>query len=59
LLDDHGATCRSAETNTARDRQARRTGWFDATVVRYAVMLNGFDAIALTKLDVLDEFDEN
>jgi len=36
----------------------RRTGWFDAAVVRYAVMLNGFDAIALTKLDVLDEFEE-
>jgi adenylosuccinate synthase len=36
----------------------RRTGWFDAVVVRYAVMLNGLDAIALTKLDVLDEFDE-
>jgi adenylosuccinate synthase len=36
----------------------RRTGWFDAVVVRYAVMLNGLDALALTKLDVLDEFDE-
>jgi adenylosuccinate synthase len=36
----------------------RRTGWFDAVVVRYAVMLNGLDAIALTKLDVLDQFDE-
>jgi len=36
----------------------RRTGWFDATVVRYAVMLSGCDALALTKLDVLDEFDE-
>jgi adenylosuccinate synthase len=36
----------------------RRTGWFDAVVVRYSVMLNGLDAIALTKLDVLDEFDE-
>jgi adenylosuccinate synthase len=36
----------------------RRTGWFDAVVVRYAVMLNGIDVIALTKLDVLDEFDQ-
>ncbi len=36
----------------------RRTGWFDAVVVRYSVMLNGLDAISLTKLDVLDEFDE-
>ncbi len=36
----------------------RRTGWFDAMVVRYSVMLNGLDALALTKLDVLDELDE-
>jgi adenylosuccinate synthase len=36
----------------------RRTGWFDAVVVRYSVMINGLDAIALPKLDVLDELDE-
>jgi adenylosuccinate synthase len=36
----------------------RRTGWFDAMVVRYAVMVNGVSAIALTKLDVLDEMAE-
>ena len=36
----------------------RRTGWFDAVVARYSVMLNGLDALALTKLDVLDELDE-
>ncbi len=36
----------------------RRTGWFDAVVVRYATMINGLDAIALTKLDVLDGLDE-
>jgi adenylosuccinate synthase len=36
----------------------RRTGWLDLPVLRTAVMLNGLDAIALTKLDVLDEFDE-
>lgn len=34
----------------------RRCGWFDAVVVRYAVMLNGLDYIALTRLDVLDQF---
>jgi adenylosuccinate synthase len=33
----------------------RRCGWFDGVVGRYAVRLNGFDTIALTKLDVLDE----
>jgi adenylosuccinate synthase len=32
----------------------RRCGWVDAVALRYAVRLNGFDAIALTKLDVLD-----
>jgi adenylosuccinate synthase len=36
----------------------RRTGWFDAVVVRYSAMLNGLDTLALTKLDVLDDFDE-
>ncbi|MBO0719649.1 MAG: adenylosuccinate synthetase, partial [Blastocatellia bacterium] len=36
----------------------RRTGWFDAVVARYAVMVNGLDALALTKLDVLDEMEE-
>ena len=36
----------------------RRCGFFDAVAVRYAVRLNGFDTLAITKLDVLDEFDE-
>lgn len=36
----------------------RRTGWFDAVVARYAVMVNGLHALALTKLDVLDDLDE-
>ena len=31
----------------------RRVGWFDALIGRYAVMINGIDSIALTKLDVL------
>lgn len=35
----------------------RRCGWFDALVVRYAVRVNGLTGIALTKLDVLDDFD--
>jgi len=33
--------------------RTRRTGWFDALMCRYAAMVNGMDAIALTKLDVL------
>jgi adenylosuccinate synthase len=32
----------------------RRCGWFDAVVARYSVRVNGFDSLALTKLDVLD-----
>ncbi len=36
----------------------RRCGWFDATVVRYAVRVNGLTGLAVTKLDVLDGFSE-
>jgi adenylosuccinate synthase len=35
----------------------RRTGWYDAVVVRYAARINGLDSMALTKLDVLDGHD--
>ena len=35
----------------------RRCGWCDLVAVDYAVKVNGLDGIALTKLDVLDEFD--
>src|SRR5688572_447246 len=36
----------------------RRCGWYDAVVVRYSARINGLDAVALTKLDVLDGLDE-
>lgn len=36
----------------------RRCGWYDAVAVRYAVRINGLDALALTKLDVLDGLDQ-
>ncbi len=36
----------------------RRTGWLDLPVLRTAALINGLDDIALTKLDVLDEFEE-
>jgi adenylosuccinate synthase len=36
----------------------RRCGWFDAMVVRYAARVNGLTALAVTKLDVLDVFDQ-
>ncbi len=36
----------------------RRCGWFDAALVRQSVKVNGITGIALTKLDVLDGFEE-
>ena len=42
-------------TSTGRPR---RTGWFDAVVARTAVELSGCDAVAITKLDILDDFAE-
>jgi len=36
----------------------RRCGWFDAALVRQTIKVAGIDGIALTKLDVLDGFDE-
>ena len=36
----------------------RRCGWYDAVVVRYSARINGLDALALTKLDVLDGLPE-
>lgn len=39
-------------------KRPRRCGWFDAVATRYAAELNGFDSVALTKLDVLDALPE-
>jgi len=36
----------------------RRTGWLDALALRYAARVNGLDALAITKLDVLDGFEK-
>jgi len=38
--------------------RARRIGWFDAMVVRKSVRLSGIEELAITHLDVLDQFDE-
>ena len=35
----------------------RRCGWFDVPLLRYTSMLNGFDSLAVTKLDVLDHLE--
>ena len=36
----------------------RRCGWFDAVTMKYAVLVGGLTSIALTKIDVLDGFEE-
>jgi adenylosuccinate synthase len=41
--------------NTGR---RRRPGWFDAVMLRHAVRLNSLSEVAITKLDILDAFDE-
>jgi adenylosuccinate synthase len=46
---------RGAEYGTSTGRP-RRCGWYDAVAVRFSVRLAGYSAIALTKLDVLDQF---
>jgi adenylosuccinate synthase len=48
---------RGREFGVVTGRQ-RRCGWFDAVAVRQAIKIGGIDGIALTKLDVLDGFDE-
>ena len=48
---------RGAEFGTVTGRK-RRCGWFDAVLVRQTALTGGIDGIALTKLDVLDGFDE-
>ncbi len=39
-------------------KRPRRCGWFDAIATKYAAELNGFNSVALTKLDVLDALEE-
>ena len=48
----------SGQEYGASTGRPRRCGWYDAVVVRYAARINGLDALALTKLDVLDGLDE-
>ena len=59
LFDDVGQRLgeRGREFGTVTGR-ARRCGWFDACLVRQVIKLSGINGIALTKLDVLDGFEE-
>lgn len=36
--------------------RARRCGWFDAELIRFAAQINGFTGMVITKLDILDTF---
>ncbi len=59
LFDEAGKTLgkRGHEFGTVTGR-ARRCGWFDACLLRQTSKISGMNGIALTKLDVLDGFDE-
>jgi adenylosuccinate synthase len=59
LFDETGERIgeRGREFGTVTGRK-RRCGWFDAVMVRQAIKTSGISGIALTKLDVLDGFDE-
>jgi adenylosuccinate synthase len=55
LLGEMGNRLReSGQEYGASTGRPRRCGWYDAVAVRYAARINGLDALALTKLDVLD-----
>jgi adenylosuccinate synthase len=55
ILRAEGTAWEEIGTTTGR---ARRVGWFDAVLMRYAIRINGMDCLALTKLDVLDDVEE-
>jgi adenylosuccinate synthase len=55
LDDEEGESLRAAGGEFgATTGRPRRCGWFDAVIARYSAMVNGIDAWAVTKLDVLD-----
>ena len=59
LLDDTGARLREVGLEYgATTGRPRRCGWFDGVAIAHASWLNGFTGLAVTKLDVLDTFDE-
>ena len=57
LLDETGDLIRNrAHEFGVTTGRPRRCGWFDAVAGRYSVQVNGMNAGALTRLDVLDDF---
>lgn len=59
LIDETGNKIQTIghEFGTTTGR-ARRCGWFDAVLSRYAVLVSGLTSMAITKLDVFNDFDE-
>ncbi|MBS4015279.1 MAG: adenylosuccinate synthase [Candidatus Latescibacteria bacterium] len=58
LFDDTGLMLQKQGSEFgATTGRARRCGWFDAPLVRYTARINGIKQLALTKLDVLDRFE--
>ena len=59
LTDEVGERIRKAGNEYgAVTGRPRRCGWFDVPLLRYSSMINGFTSLVITKLDVLDHFDE-
>ncbi len=59
LHDEYGAMLQEIGREFgATTGRVRRCGWFDGVAIGYASYLNGFTGIAVTKLDVLDHFEE-
>lgn len=59
LSDETGEKIRNIghEFGTTTGRP-RRCGWFDAVVAKYGVLVGGLTSMAITKIDVFDEFDD-
>lgn len=58
LFDEDGEKLRRiGQEFGATTGRPRRCGWFDAACIQYSAWINGFTSVALTKLDVLDEFE--
>lgn len=62
LTELHGATGEQLRSSGgefgATTGRPRRCGWIDLVALRYAVQVNGMNELAITKLDILDDFQE-
>lgn len=59
LTGDIGEKLRKAgQEFGATTGRPRRCGWIDLVALKYAVQINGMDELALTKLDILNDFEQ-